>query len=125
MRAQRPTKGPNVYTNRPAMPETMHLMHRGQVTEPGDIVSAGGIAALGKADFRLRPNAAEGVAPRSKLAEWITSPENPLFARVMVNRLWHHHFGIGIVETPSDFGFNGGRPSHPELARLARLRIRR
>ncbi|MFM7592910.1 MAG: DUF1553 domain-containing protein, partial [Isosphaeraceae bacterium] len=44
-----------------------------------------------------------------------TSPENPVFARVIVNRIWHYHFGTGIVDTPNDFGFNGGRPSHPEL----------
>jgi hypothetical protein len=49
------------------------------------------------------------------LADWLASPENPLPARVIVNRLWHYHFGTGIVETPSDFGINGGRPSHPEL----------
>jgi hypothetical protein len=49
------------------------------------------------------------------LAEWITHPKNPLFARVIVNRLWNYHFGIGLVDTPNDFGFNGGRPSHPEL----------
>ena len=52
---------------------------------------------------------------RMTLAKWIASPENPLIARVMMNRLWQHHFGRGIVETPSDFGRNGARPTHPEL----------
>ena len=52
---------------------------------------------------------------RRALAEWITHPANPLTARVLVNRLWHHHFGQGIVTTPSDFGLGGDRPSHPEL----------
>jgi hypothetical protein len=52
---------------------------------------------------------------RRMLADWITSPANPLTPRVAVNRLWHHHFGTGIVDTPSDVGLGGGRPSHPEL----------
>ena len=52
---------------------------------------------------------------RLKLVEWITHDDNPLFKRVIMNRLWHYHFGTGIVDTPSDLGFNGGRPSHPAL----------
>ena len=61
----------------------------------------------------------QGVKPtsgrRRVLAEWIASPENPLTARVIVNRLWHHHFGRGIVATPNDFGRTGQAPTHPEL----------
>ena len=52
---------------------------------------------------------------RRELAEWIASPKNPLTARVIVNRVWHHHFGEGIVRTPDNFGLLGDRPSHPEL----------
>jgi hypothetical protein len=52
---------------------------------------------------------------RLELAQWLGSPTNPLTARVMVNRLWQHHFGIGIVRTPSNFGLLGERPTHPEL----------
>jgi hypothetical protein len=52
---------------------------------------------------------------RLQLANWIASPGNPLPARVMVNRIWQYHFGVGLVDTPSDFGHNGGVPSHPEL----------
>jgi hypothetical protein len=52
---------------------------------------------------------------RQALARWLTAPDNPLTARVMVNRLWHYHFGRGIVATPNDFGRNGQQPTHPEL----------
>jgi hypothetical protein len=74
------------------------------------------VAALAgvRADFGLPPDAPDGER-RRRLAAWITDPHNPLFSRVIVNRLWHYHFGAGLVETPNDFGFNGGRPSHPEL----------
>src|SRR5690348_13715210 len=64
--------------------------------------------------FALKPNATERQR-RLALADWIASPDNPLTARVLVNRVWHWHFGQGLVRTPSDFGCNGDRPSHPEL----------
>ncbi len=52
---------------------------------------------------------------RFEFARWITRPDNPLTPRVLANRIWHYHFGTGIVNTPNDFGYMGGRPSHPEL----------
>jgi hypothetical protein len=52
---------------------------------------------------------------RLQLADWIASPENPLTARVLVNRIWQHHFGVGLVSTPNDFGKNGAKPTHPDL----------
>lgn len=100
----------------PVQPPPTRLLVRGQVTDPADLVRPGGVGVLAhaSADFGLSEMSPEGER-RRRLAEWITHPANPLFARVMVNRLWHYHFGTGLVETPSDFGFNGGRPSHPEL----------
>jgi hypothetical protein len=65
-------------------------------------------------DFGLAADAPEAQR-RLKFAEWVADPRNPLPARVMANRVWHYHFGQGLVTTPNDFGVNGARPSHPEL----------
>jgi hypothetical protein len=77
-------------------------------------ISPGGLSALPNADFQLPANAPEADR-RRRLAEWIANAGNPIFSRVIVNRIWGHHFGTGIVENPNDFGANGGLPSHPEL----------
>ena len=88
-------------------------MARGDPMQPKEAVSPGAIATIGKS-LDLLANAPERER-RKKLAEWITDPANPLTARVIVNRLWHYHFGQGLVNTPSDFGNMGARPTHPEL----------
>ncbi len=100
----------------PRQPPPTHLLKRGDVEKPGDLVAAGGLSAIQtpSPEFGLSPDAPEGER-RVRLAEWLASPDNPLPARVMVNRVWHYHFGRGIVATPNDFGFNGERPTHPEL----------
>jgi hypothetical protein len=89
---------------------------RGNPATPGEQVAAGGIAALRtlSADFSLASDASDAER-RQRLAQWITDVQNPLFARVMANRVWQYHFGTGLVDTASDLGFSGGRPSHPEL----------
>jgi hypothetical protein len=89
---------------------------RGNPGQLGSEVTAGGVAAVASlsADFGLPPDAPEAER-RRRLAAWVTDARNPLFARVVVNRLWQAHFGTGLVETASDLGFNGGTPSHPEL----------
>lgn len=105
-----------VYAVVPTEPKTTHLLKRGDTRQPADVVSPGGVETVcgSKAEFGLPADAPESQR-RMKLAQWLSSPENPLTARVIVNRLWLYHFGVGLVETPNDFGFNGGRPSHPEL----------
>ena len=103
-----------VYALNSRRPPVVHVLARGSVLQPKDEATPGGVAALPGAEFGL-DSKASGQERRKKLADWITDPENPLFARVMANRLWHHYFGVGIVNTPNDFGFTGGRPSHPEL----------
>jgi hypothetical protein len=94
-------------------PEATRMLKRGDVMQPGEPVTPAGLSAVGPS-VTLAANSSE-VERRRALAGWIASPSHPLPARVMVNRLWHHHFGKGLVRTPSDFGFNGDRPSHPEL----------
>jgi hypothetical protein len=93
-------------------PEETHRLHRGDPMAPRETVAPGGLAALGT--LELAKDLAEQQR-RVAFAEWIVRPQNPLTARVAANRIWQHHFGRGIVETPSDFGRNGVRPTHPEL----------
>ncbi len=105
-----------VYTVSPRQPEVVHFLHRGNPVSKGEVVAAGGVASITglKADFGLATDATDADRRRA-LVNWITDPRNPLFRRVIVNRLWHYHFGVGLVDTPSDFGFNAGRPTHPML----------
>jgi Protein of unknown function (DUF1553)/Protein of unknown function (DUF1549)/Planctomycete cytochrome C len=97
-------------------PPPLAVLERGDYRKRGEVVSPAGIKALTglSPNFGLSPDAPEA-RRREALARWLTDPHNPLTARVFVNRLWYHHFGQGLVESPSDFGYNGGRPSHPEL----------
>ncbi|MCH8923180.1 MAG: DUF1553 domain-containing protein [Planctomycetes bacterium] len=105
-----------MYTCVARNPGVTKLLRRGNVSDPAEAVSPAGLRAVPKLDpnFGLAPNASDADR-RKKLAAWITHRDNPLFARVIVNRLWQGHFGQGLVSTPSDFGYNGGKPSHPEL----------
>lgn len=97
-----------------------HVFLGGSPQKPGAQVTPASLAALsGKTNPSLAsyelPSDAKEAERRLALADWITDPANPLTPRVLANRLWHYHFGAGIVDTPSDFGYMGGRPSHPEL----------
>ena len=104
---------PMAYAGKFTAPLEIHRYQRGDVTQPKEIVLPAVPASLGP--HKAIADGATEQQRRLALADWIVSRENTLTARVIVNRLWHHHFGTGIVDTPSDFGVNGGRPSHPEL----------
>lgn len=107
------TAAPMAYSGKLMPPEETFRLHRGDPMQKREPVVPTGLASFGSA-WRLDSNTAEAQR-RVQLAKWITDPANPLTARVIVNRLWHYHFGTGLVDTPSDFGLNGGKPTHPEL----------
>ncbi len=92
-------------------PARAHVLHRGEYSQPGDEVMPGFPVVLAG----LEGSGPPPPQPRTALANWIASPENPLTARVMVNRIWQHHFGRGLVTSPSNFGTHGQKATHPEL----------
>ena len=94
-----------------SVPARAHLLNRGDYNQPRELVAAGFPQVLAGADAKADTTG----GPRAQLARWIASPENPLTARVIVNRVWQHHFGRGLVATPSEFGTHSAPPSHPEL----------
>lgn len=94
----------------------VRLLARGNPESPsGDALIPAAFSALAMLDSGLGTLDTREGERRAALARWITHPDNPLVRRVIVNRLWQWHFGTGLVDTPSDFGYGGGRPSHPEL----------
>ncbi|HEU0123780.1 MAG TPA: DUF1553 domain-containing protein, partial [Bryobacteraceae bacterium] len=105
-----------VYAAKPHPVEPAYLLERGSVAKQKEEVFPGGLSALGHrpASFGMDGKASDS-ARRMALADWIADDKNPLTARVIVNRVWFYHFGNGIVNTPSDFGLMGDRPSHAEL----------
>lgn len=107
---------PQTYSGVRRQPEPTVVFLRGDIKNPGERVTAAGLTSVRglPAELALSSDAPEAER-RRRFAEWVASDDNPLTARVIVNRIWQHHFGRGLVETPSDFGFNGGTPSHPEL----------
>jgi len=109
-------KGAMVYAVLPHVPRPIAVLHRGDVEQPADPVVPGTLACLPgfPATFSL-PHPDDEGSRRAALADWLAAPANMLTWRSIANRVWHYHFGRGIVETPNDFGRNGARPSHPEL----------
>jgi hypothetical protein len=95
-----------------AQPLEVRLLHRGELDSPGETIKPSLPARLASSP------ALDGLSRdkwRTALANWVTSEQNPLTARVLVNRIWQGHFGQGLVRTPNDFGTRGERPTHPEL----------
>ncbi|MFI5457504.1 MAG: PSD1 and planctomycete cytochrome C domain-containing protein [Isosphaerales bacterium] len=91
-------------------PHDARILLRGEPEKPGAVVPRRWLELLGG-----QPLSSGAGSGRRELAAWLTDPSNPLTARVMVNRVWQHHFGRGLVKTPNDFGTRGQPPTHPEL----------
>ncbi|MDB6154808.1 MAG: Planctomycete cytochrome [Chthoniobacteraceae bacterium] len=104
-----------VYAITTEQPPVVRVQHRGNPEDPRAEAAPGALSCVRGLGAQFGGNELTDAQRRIALAEWITAPANPLTRRVIVNRLWHHHFGAGLVDTPSDFGTGGGRPSHPEL----------
>ena len=99
-----------------AMARPVNLLKRGDINKPGDLATPGALSFIDGLDgrFELPESASEG-ARRVAFARWVTDHRNVIAWRSIVNRVWHYHFGRGIVDTPNDFGRMGGTPTHSEL----------
>ena len=101
-------------------PSPTYILRRGEHNKPGALVGPGVPSVLtdGQTPFAAEPPFPGGTAKtgrRLAFARWLTQPDHPLTARVMVNRIWYHHFGTGLVKSLENFGAKGDRPSHPKL----------
>lgn len=105
------------WTDLSPTPPELHLLRKGDVHRPAGAVAPGSLTATAAMarEFTPPPTDAKTSHRRLQLAEWIVERSNPLAARVMVNRLWLHLFGEGLVRTPDNFGFQGEQPTHPAL----------
>jgi len=94
-----------------------HLLHKGDSHKPRQVIAPATLSFVPKLERRLAEPKAKSktTGRRRQIAEWITDRRHPLPARVFMNRVWMHHFGMGIVRTPNNFGFTGDKPSHPGL----------
>jgi len=109
----------------PIHPRPIHVLGRGSVQAPGKVAHPGALSAVPKLPARFADveNGSEG-ARRAALASWITDDSNMLTWRSIVNRVWHYHFGAGLVDSPNDFGRMGSLPTHPELLDWLAVRFR-
>jgi hypothetical protein len=105
------------WTDRGRHVPPLRLLKKGDPNRPGPVVEYGNLSAIPALAKPLPkiPPSEKTTMRRLHLARWITDAKNPLTSRVWVNRLWQYHFGQGLVRTPDNFGFNGEKPTHPEL----------
>lgn len=104
-----------------------HVFVGGNPQKKGNAVVSASLRVMARDSnwtYRLADDASESLR-RLALADWLVHPDNPITPRVLANRLWHYHFGTGIVDTPSDFGYMGGRPSHPELLDFLAVKLKK
>ena len=120
VRARKPAEDFISALTEPAQPPpNTHVFHRGDYRQPRSAVAPGGLSVLGPdgqpIEFPVKNPDLPTTGRRLAFAQWLTSGYHPLVARVLVNRVWMHHFGRGLVNTPGDFGSMGEKPSHPAL----------
>ncbi|MDX2038019.1 MAG: PSD1 and planctomycete cytochrome C domain-containing protein [Isosphaeraceae bacterium] len=111
------TPGIFAWTDRGRVVPPFRLLKKGDPRRPGEVVEPGPLSCLPSIDRAFDPPPADSATTRRRLqlAHWIVDSKNPLTSRVWVNRIWSHYFGEGLVRSPDNFGFNGDRPTHPEL----------
>jgi hypothetical protein len=108
--------GSGAFKGTHGIPRTINVLKRGDLKQPAQEVSAGTVKALSELlQVPFNVTGDHESARRAALAKWITDKNNALTWRSIVNRVWQHHFGRGLVDTANDFGRMGGKPSHPEL----------
>lgn len=97
-------------------PREVRVLHRGDILSPGPLATPGSLSCVSRLANRFpSTNGKDEGERRAALAQWLADPENVLTWRSIANRVWHYHFGVGIVATPNDFGQMGSPPSHPAL----------
>ncbi|MBM3875352.1 MAG: DUF1553 domain-containing protein [Verrucomicrobia bacterium] len=118
-------KLPQIWVGNPEQPKERTFVHKGgDPMKPGEVVAPASLSVLDRvtAPYELPADAPEGER-RLALAKWITGDQNALALRVLANRVWQYHFGVGLVDTPSDFGSLGSQPTHPELLEFLAARL--
>ncbi len=113
-----------VYAALPRQPRAIAVLNRGDVEQRRQEVSPGALSCISEIPAIFGPTNLDEGARRAALARWVTHPANPLTWRSIVNRVWQYHFGRGLVDTPSDFGRNGSKPTHSELLDWLALHFR-